>query len=78
MRCIHHESGARAEHRDGRDQRKNKEQAFRKCAESPAFQAWIRAEVARRTGAFKDLENRVDDMMREENLKIEYLEEKEA
>lgn len=71
VRCIHEPSGARAEHRDGRDQGKNKAEAFRKCCESKQFQAWIRLEAARRTGTIKDLDRKVDEMMAPGNLKIE-------
>lgn len=48
VRCIHKESGARAEHRDGRDQYLNKREAFLKCVASKDFQAWHKAEVNRR------------------------------
>ncbi len=73
VRCIHPPSGARGEHRDGRDQVRNKREAFRKCVESPLFKAWHRVEVARRLGQLQDIERQVDEMMREENLRIEYL-----
>lgn len=71
VRCIHIASGARAEHRDGRDQVRNKRAAFEKCAESPTFKAWHRTEVARRLGQLDGIDQRVDEMMREENLRIE-------
>lgn len=71
VRIIHIASGARAEHRDGRDQAKNKKEAFIKLANSPEFLAWHRMEVARRLGQLRDVEKRVDEMMREENLKVE-------
>jgi protein subunit release factor A len=77
VRCIHPPSGARAEHRDGRDQFRNKQEAFRKCAESVQFQAWVRCEVERRSGRLKDLaqeiERAVDSAMNPNNLKVEYL-----
>jgi len=72
VRCIHPASGARAEHRDGRDQRKNKEEAFRKCAESPEFKAWHRVETMKRLGLLKDLDRKVDEMMADQNLLVEY------
>lgn len=71
VRCIHPASGAVAEHRDGRDQFRNKQEAFRKCAESPKFQAWHRVEVLRRLGQLKDIESKVDEAMQAKNLKIE-------
>lgn len=48
VRIIHPASGARAEHRDGRDQFQNKKAAFEKLVETPAFKLWHKAEVARR------------------------------
>lgn len=71
VRCIHKASGARAEHRDGRDQYRNKQEAFAKCAQTPVFQAWHRTEVARRLGQIRDLDRKVDEMMKDENLKVE-------
>ena len=71
VRIIHPASGARGEHRDGRDQGKNKKEAFIKMANSPAFKAWHRMEVARRLGQLVDIERRVDEMMQDKNLKVE-------
>lgn len=71
VRIIHGASGARAEHRDGRDQGKNKAEAFRKLVETPKFKAWHKAECARRLGTLKDIDKIVDESMQEKNLKIE-------
>lgn len=71
VRIVHPASGARAEHRDGRDQAKNKKEAFIKLCNSPQFRAWHRMEVAKRLGLFKDVERRVEEQMREKNLKVE-------
>jgi peptide chain release factor 2 len=76
VRIIHTESGARAEHRDGRDQSKNKEEAFKKLVATKQFKAWHAIEVARRLGKLKHLEAAVeaavDRAMAEHNLKVEY------
>ena len=77
VRCIHPPSGAVAEHRDGRDQFRNKQEAFRKCCESPKFKTWHHVEVMRRTGELREIEERVDRMMQPENIKIEYFGEPE-
>jgi protein subunit release factor A len=77
VRCIHKESGARAEHRDGRDQRKNKEAAFVKCCETKEFKVWHKMEVARRLGQLEDLNKKVEGMLNEESIKTEYYEPKE-
>ena len=71
VRCIHPPSGARGEHRDGRDQFRNRREAFRKCCESKEFKAWHKIEVLRRLGTLRDVEKRVEEQMRPENLKIE-------
>lgn len=70
VRCIHPPSGARAEHRDGRDQFRNKMEAFRKCVNTPEFKAWHRVETLRRLGALKDIEKVVDEQM--QHVKVEY------
>lgn len=41
-RVIHHPSGARGESREERSQLQNKRLAFRRMAESPTFQLWVR------------------------------------
>jgi peptide chain release factor 2 len=71
VRVIHKASGARAEHRDGRDQAKNKEAAFLKLAKNDKFLKWHRAEVARRLGQLANIDHLVDEQMRAHNLKVE-------
>lgn len=82
VRVIHPASGAVAEHRDGRDQRKNKEAAFAKIAETKAFKAWHKAEVARRLQTpsrstqivypeLRIIDTKVNQQMASENLKVE-------
>ena len=71
VRLIHRESGAVAEAKDSRSQHQNKLAAFEKLIASDKFQAWLRTETAQRSGALRDVEERVDRMMRPENLKIE-------
>jgi len=76
VRIIHPASGARAEHRDGRDQGRNKIEAFRKLSETPKFKAWHKAEVARRLGMERDAEEAVEQAMNPKNLKVEVLGER--
>jgi protein subunit release factor A len=71
VRIIHPESGAVAEHRDGRDQFRNKEAAFEKLVETKKFKTWHKIEVARRLGKLKDINKVVDEQMEVHNLKIE-------
>jgi protein subunit release factor A len=77
VRCIHLASGARAEHRDGRDQRKNKEEAFRKCCETETFKKWHKIEAARRMGipvpkTEEEIQQDLDEQMQPWYLKEEY------
>ncbi len=72
VRCIHHPSGARGEARDGRSQLHNRRHAWERMAKTERFQQWCRAEAARRRGA-RTPEQAVEEAMRPENLKIEYL-----
>jgi peptide chain release factor 2 len=71
VRIIHVASGARAEHRDGRDQAQNKKKAFEKLAKNDVFLKWHRAEVARRLGQLADINHRVDEQMKPHNLRVE-------
>jgi protein subunit release factor A len=71
VRIIHPASGARAEHRDGRDQAKNKKAAFEKLVKTSTFKAWHKMEVMRRLGELDEIERRVEEAMSPENLKIE-------
>ena len=36
------------------------------------FKAWHKVEVARRLGQYKDIDERMNDLMAEKNIKIEY------
>jgi len=73
VRCIHRVSGARGESRQFRDQIQNKKYAFAHCVETPEFKAWMKLEIAKRTGSLEKVENKVGKMMDPKYLKIEYL-----
>lgn len=73
VRCIHRASGARGEARDSRDQLRNRRQAFVRMLETKEFKNWHKAEVARRLGKLHDVERAVEEAMRPENIRVEYL-----
>ena len=73
VRIIHRASGATGEARDSRHQLQNKKSAFLRLTNSKTFKTWMRAEIARRTGALAEAERAVALAMRPENLRIEYL-----
>jgi protein subunit release factor A len=72
VRCIHPDSGARAEHRDGREQYLNKRKAFEKCCNTKEFKAWHKLETMRRLGHLRNIEDSVEKQMESSNIKIEY------
>ena len=71
--CITHEpSGVVKFSQDHREQHRNREQAFSRLANDPRFRSWCDKEV-NRIESKELIEKWVDDQMRPENLKIEYL-----
>lgn len=74
VRITHEPSGAVGFSADERDQRRNREEAFRRMAESKQFRAWVRRCAAELiTG--KSIEDRVEEAMEPQNLKVEVREE---
>lgn len=71
VRLIHKPSGAVGEARDSRDQLQNKKAAFMRLIRGKVFQAWLKVEIAKRSGERARIEAEVDKMMSPENLKIE-------
>lgn len=72
VRCTHIASGAVGKSEEGRSQRKNKETAFRRMAESDRFQKWHRVETSRRLGTLQEIESAVERSMKD--IKVEYFE----
>lgn len=64
VRITHTASGISAESRESRSQAENKRIAFERLAKSPQFQAWLR-------GVAGEVDREVDELMKEENLKVE-------
>lgn len=72
VRVVHEPSGAVGESREHRDQLHNKRAAFRRMAETPKMQNWLKIETLKRLSELKNIEAEVDKMMEEKNLKVEY------
>lgn len=70
VRIIHPPSGAKGESREFRSQLENKRAAFRRMGSTPEFQKWAKAKAAKLQGV-KTVEERVDETMTPENLKVE-------
>ena len=71
VRCLHRASGAVSDSDLTRSQHENKKIAFRKMAESKEFRIWHKLETARRLGDKISIEEKVENSMNENNLKIE-------
>ncbi len=72
VRITHIESGISAESREERSQEQNKKKAFTKLGNNPRFVAWCNRKLTELEIGEKELGRRVDEMMKEDNLKIEY------
>jgi protein subunit release factor A len=72
VRIIHIASGAIGESRSERSQHQNKRIALEHLAASTKFKAWCKLQAAMLTQGYQDVEHKVDEMMRECHLKIEF------
>lgn len=72
-RIIHPESGATSECQEERSFYQNRSRAFTRLVKSDKFLLWHKRKVAEVLGRTKSLEKEIDDMMKDENIKIETL-----
>jgi protein subunit release factor B len=77
-RIKHPESGAEATGTESRSREQNKDAAFRRLVDSSKFMTWLKRRAAEIMGQgteniVAELSKRVEDQMKPENLKIEYL-----
>jgi protein subunit release factor A len=70
VRIIHNDSGARGECRNHREQSRNKKVAMQRLSNSKEFRIWINRK-AQEVIEGKRLEDKVEEQMNPENLKIE-------
>ena|SRR3989304_1011197 len=71
VRITHPESGAVGISQDQRELPQNKKIAFRRMLETPEWKKWHRMKAAEMMGILENLEEKVERMMKPENLKIE-------
>lgn len=76
VRMLHRPSGVMTTSEEGRSQHRNKTMAFKKLTENKHFNAWLKMEIAKRSGLLDDVEEQVDNMMQEKYLKLEIQDEK--
>jgi len=70
VRIIHRESGAVGEARDTRSQLENKRAALKRMTETTKFKMWVNM-VCAEISSGKTIDQRVDEMMKGENIKEE-------
>ena len=75
VRIIHNESGARGECRNHREQIRNKKEAMQRLSNSKEFRIWINRKAQEVIEGIK-IEEKVEQMMDEKNLKIEVRDDK--
>lgn len=75
VRIIHRESGAVGESRSEKSQRQNKKLAFQRLSNHPKFKLWLNKRIYEITSE-KTIEEKVDESLKPENLKIEIKNEK--
>jgi protein subunit release factor A len=71
VRITHIASGVSYESREERSQVQNKKRAFNKLANDKKFKNWIRVQAAMVEQGYRDVEDKVDRMLRGSNLKVE-------
>lgn len=71
VRIIHRESGAVGESRTERSQHHNKKLALKRLANSEKFKLWIQRKAFELNCDKKEIERRVDEDIKLDNLKIE-------
>ncbi len=74
VRIIHKASDARGESRSERSQLTNKKLAFQRLTKSPKFKVWL-SEAILELDTGKTIEQRVEEQMKPENIKIEIVED---
>lgn len=70
VHCIHKASGAHAFSQDGRSQLHNRQDAFRKMAETKEFQNWHKIECAKRSKNYVDIDKVIDEQMKHIKLEV--------
>jgi len=75
-RIKHNESGVIGTGQSNRDRRANQKEAFGGLTNNPKFKLWLNKKIFEIDLDVDEINRKVDEAMKEENLKIEYIEEK--
>ena len=72
-RITHRDSGAVGYSETHRTQLQNKKTAFERLINSDKFKRWHKLEVAKRLGNVVSVEEKVEEMMHPDNIKVEFI-----
>lgn len=75
IRMTHRASGASAVARDERSQKANMKAAFSRVIETKEFKTWLKMEICRKDGTLRDIENSVDAMLKESNIRTDIMQD---
>jgi protein subunit release factor A len=75
VRIRHPKTGVIVTGTSSRSKTDNQKEALRNLSNHPEFLKWLKIESASLLNDKRTIEERVDEMMQENNLKIEYIEE---
>lgn len=72
VRMIHSDSGTSVIATEQRSRRQNLKMALKRLAKHKKFNTWVLIRASELSVNIRDINEQVDEMMSEENLKIEY------
>jgi protein subunit release factor B len=70
VHCIHKASGAHGYSESSRSQLDNRQEAFRKMAESDKFKKWLHVEYMKRTGEHYEMERQLTESLKKVRLEV--------
>lgn len=74
-RIIHKESGAIGTGQSQRDRVSNQKDAFNNVVKSKKFQEWLKIRTSQALGEYVDIEEKVENALKDENIKVEVFED---
>lgn len=77
VRIKHPPSGAVGESRTHRSKEQNKKAALHRLAKSKKFLDWVKVQAAAIEEGYRNIEQKVEEMTKPENLEVEYFDPKE-
>lgn len=69
----HPDSGVTVKAGDEKSQHRNKRIALRRLVANKKFKTWVRVQSAMIAQGYRNVEEKVNDLMRNKNLKVEYI-----